>query len=147
MLFGLVSFCLIYPPTEFVSLGWTINNIFGTYFGSEDVQFVQHHLRRTCFTLLAHTFLPFAYVVLYFLKFDTLYVTEADSIVEMVVFVAWNSFVMYALVTPIVSIAVVCYWKQNNWRHHPIANNLRKYCNADANWERVASDVNAELRR
>lgn len=147
MLFVLFTFCLIYPPAEFVSIGLTINNIFGGYFGIEDVEFVQYHLRRTSFTLLAHTFMPFAYVVFYFVKFETLFVTEVSSIWGILIFVAWNSFVTFALTVPFITGAVVYIWKLNNWRRHPIAENLRKYCNADANWERVAADINAEFRR
>lgn len=147
MIFVLLTFCLIYPPTEFVSIGLTINNIFGGYFGIEDVEFVQYHIRRTSFTLLAHTFMPFAYVLFYFIKFETLLVIEASSIFEIFVFVAWNSFVLFALIIPLIAAVVVYCWKLNNWRRHPIAVNLSKYCNADANWERVASDINAEFRR
>lgn len=147
MLFVLFTFCLIYPPAEFVSIGLTINNIFGSYFGIEDVEFVQYHLRRTSFTLLAHTFMPFAYVIFYFIKFETLFITEVSSIWGIVIFVVWNTFVTFALTIPFISGAAVYYSKLNNWRRHPIAENLRKYCNTDVNWERVAADINAEFRR
>lgn len=145
-LFFILSFGIVYPPTEFVSLGLTINHIFSSLLGSEEIEFVQYHLRRTCLTVLVHAFLPFIYVLIYYLKFDNdLFV---HSITESpLAFVVWNPLALGALLAPPFAVALVFYWHQNNWNKHPIVENLRKYSNADRQWERVAADVNAELRR
>lgn len=144
LIFLLFSFCIIYPPTEFVSIGLTINHIFGTLLGAEDIEFVQYHLRRTCFTLIAHTFLPFLYITFYYLKFDDVIEYDANLFIQ---FMCWNSLVIFSLISPMIGIGCVYYWWRNDYERHPIVNNLRKYCNNDNNWERAAADVNAEFRR
>lgn len=144
LVFILFSYCVIYPPTEFVSTGLTINHLFAHFFGSEDIEFVQYHLRRTCLTLVAHSLLPFIYVFCYYFKFEYIFVTETENILR---FAGWNAFVLFAVTVPIVSLAVLYAWSRNDWSGHPIAKNLQKYCNSGDNWDRVAADVNAEYRR
>lgn len=138
LVYFLLSIGIIYPPTEFVSIGLTINNVFGSFLGSIDVGFVQYHLRRTCLTLFIHSILPLFYAIWYYLKFGDL--IEYD-----VYFILWNSFIIFAFVLPIVSICVIYYWCKNNYANHPIAQNLRKY-NRDS-WIQAAVDINTEYRR
>lgn len=144
-IFFIFSFGIVYPPAEFVSIGLTINHIFASILGSEDIEFVQYHLRRTCLTLIVHAFLPLIYICFYYLKFNVL--LEYDAIDAPITFLVWNSLVAFALFAPTAASGLVFYWHQNDWDKHPIVNNLRKYCNADKQWERVAADVNAEFRR
>lgn len=54
----LFSLCFIAPPREFVSAGLTVQNILSSYLGSEDINFVAYHLKRTTVTILLHSFLP-----------------------------------------------------------------------------------------
>ena len=56
--YGLVSLCFVAPPREFVSAGFTVQNIMSSYLGSEDMDFVGYHLKRTTSTLLLHSLLP-----------------------------------------------------------------------------------------
>ena len=56
--YALVSLCFIAPPREFVSAGLTVQNILSSYLGSEDMDFVGYHLKRTTATLLLHSLLP-----------------------------------------------------------------------------------------
>lgn len=148
LIFLLFAFCVIYPPTEFEAIGFTIDNFFGSFFGlGEELEFVQFHLRRTCFVVLVHAFLPLAYVVCYFLKFGIIFITDASTLFDANVFIAWNAFVIFAFTAPIYASAMVFIWHRNNWNRHPIVDNLRKYCNADSSWERVADDINTECRR
>lgn len=144
LVFILFSYCVIYPPTEFVSTGLTINHLFSHFLGSEDIEFVQYHLRRTCITLVAHALLPFIYVILYYVKFEYLFETNTQHVWH---FAAWNAFVIFALTVPIVSAVIAYLWSKDDWKQHPIAKNLQKYCNSGGNWDRVAADVNAEYRR
>lgn len=143
--FFIFSFGIVYPPTEFVSIGLTINHIFASFLASEEIEFVQYHLRRTCLTLIVHAFLPLLYISIYYLKFAVL--LEYDAIDAPLTFIVWNSVVLFGILAPIIATGLVFYWQRNNWDHHPIIGNLRKYCNADKQWERVAADVNAEFRR
>lgn len=50
---------LIYPPTEFVSAGLTIPELFSSVLGSEYNEFVQYHIKRSIVTLFVHSMLPF----------------------------------------------------------------------------------------
>lgn len=144
LVFILFSYCVIYPPTEFVSTGLTLNQLFAHFLGSEEIEFVQYHIRRTCFTLVAHSFLPFLYVFFYYFKFDHIFEYGVDNVLK---FMGWNSFALFALTVPTVTIGIAYYWYQNDWQNHPIAKNLQKYCNSGNEWDRVAADVNAEFRR
>lgn len=53
-----VAVCFIHPPTEFVSAGLTIQNLLGSFLGSEDLNFVYHHIKRTTVTVIIHSLLP-----------------------------------------------------------------------------------------
>ena len=56
--YALVSLCFVAPPREFVSAGLTVQNILSGYLGSEDMDFVGYHLKRTTSTVLLHSLLP-----------------------------------------------------------------------------------------
>lgn len=51
-------FCFVAPPTEFVSAGLTIQNVLSNYLGSEQLHFIEYHMKRTAVTLLVHSILP-----------------------------------------------------------------------------------------
>ncbi|KAG8138647.1 hypothetical protein E2320_001455 [Naja naja] len=55
-----LAVCFVFPPSEFHLAGLTVQNLLGTWLGSEDVAFVHYHLRRGTGTLLAHAALPLA---------------------------------------------------------------------------------------
>lgn len=142
LVFILFSFFIIYPPNEFESIGLTINNVFGSLLGSIDIEFIQYHLRRTCLTLFIHTILPFLYIISYYLKFGTILDYDVRYFVK---FAIWNSFVIFAILLPILSIGIIYVWCKDDFLRHPISENLRKY-NRDS-WLQAAVDINAEYRR
>ena len=51
-------FCFVFTPNEFRSAGVSVQSLLSGWLGSEDVGFIQHHVRRTSATLLAHCALP-----------------------------------------------------------------------------------------
>lgn len=142
LVFLLFALGIIYPPQEFESIGLTINNVFSTFLGCSDIEFVQYQLRRTCLTLFIHTILPTFYVVYYFLKFGDVFEYDVQVFPK---FVLWNLFVIFAIVLPVISAGIIYYWCANDYAKHPIARNLQKY-NRD-NWIQAATDINAEYRR
>lgn len=142
LVYCLFSIGIIYPPTEFVSIGLTINNVFGSILGSIDIEFIQFHFRRTCLTLFIHSILPLFYAIWYYLKFGALIEYDVHFFLK---FIVWNSFIVIAFVLPIVSIGFIYYWCKDDFANHPIAHNLRKY-NRDS-WLQAAVDINAEYRR
>ncbi len=54
----LVSFCFLHPPSEFVSAGLTVQNLLGNFLGSEEMNFVYYHIKRTTATVIIHSLLP-----------------------------------------------------------------------------------------
>ena len=54
----IVSLCFVYPSNEFVQAGFTIQNIFSNFLGSEHLNFTFYHIKRTAVTSLVHAFLP-----------------------------------------------------------------------------------------
>ena len=54
----LVSACLVAPPTEFITAGLTVQNVLSNFLGSEQMNFIQYHIKRTVATLFVHSLLP-----------------------------------------------------------------------------------------
>ena len=54
----LATACFVHPPTEFVSAGLTVQNLLSSFLGSEDLNFVHHHIKRTTATVIIHSLLP-----------------------------------------------------------------------------------------
>jgi len=54
----LVSLCIVCPPTEFINAGLTVQNVLAPMLGSEQMDFVHYHIRRTTSTVLIHAVLP-----------------------------------------------------------------------------------------
>ena len=50
--------CVIVPPTEFISAGLTVQNLFASWLGSEELDFIHYHIRRSTATLLFHSIIP-----------------------------------------------------------------------------------------
>lgn len=142
LVFTLFAFGIIYPPTEFESIGLTINNIFSSILGNVDREFVQYHLRRTCLTLFVHTMLPLLYIVCYYLKFGNLIEYDVQFYAK---FILWNSFIIFAIIVPVISTSIIYFWYKDEWTNHPIVQNLKKY--SRDSWHRAAMDINAEYIR
>lgn len=52
------SLCLIAPPNEFVSAGLTVQNLLSNFLGSEDLNFIYYHIRRSTATVIVHSLFP-----------------------------------------------------------------------------------------
>lgn len=144
LLFALITYCIIYPPLEFVEIGLTVNQLFKNLLGNEDIEFIRYNQRRCCLTLIVHCFIPFTYTALYFLNFDNVWVENGDNVIK---YMVWNSFIITSLVMPLFGLCVGFAWYRNDWSNHPITKTLRKYCNNDNNWHSLATSINDEFRR
>lgn len=56
--YGLVSACFVCPPTEFINAGLTVQTLLASLLGSEQLDFITYHIRRTTATLICHGLLP-----------------------------------------------------------------------------------------
>ena len=57
-LYFVAVLCFVLPPKEFAAAGLTIQNIFSSYLGSEDVDFIGYQVKRTTVTAAVHSVFP-----------------------------------------------------------------------------------------
>ncbi|XP_060565475.1 E3 ubiquitin-protein ligase TM129-like [Ruditapes philippinarum] len=133
---------LVAPPTEFISAGLTIQNVFSNILGSEDINFIYYHIRRTSITLIFHSSLPLCY-----------YIVLGLFAPELQLFTPWLAPAVFQLllVTAITLTSAACllvfYWSRSNWDNHPIAKELGYLGDENSTWRAVAASINIEFRR
>lgn len=134
------SFCFVFPPSAFVSAGLTISNLFDSWLGSEDIQFVLYQLRRTSATVLVHSLLPFGF-------FGGLLLTEGwQEVVLLLQNPLWKFLLCISIILPSLATLKVVNWRRKNWQSHPLVQSLTHYANSGRTWTDVASEINSEFR-
>ncbi|XP_076472348.1 E3 ubiquitin-protein ligase TM129-like [Babylonia areolata] len=136
LIYSFFCLCLVAPPTEFVSAGITIQHIFSGYLGSEDMTFIEYHIKRGAVTAIVHSFIPLGYVVGLGLFAPEVSVWELAG--------GWLLTACIAL--PLGLAACVLFWQRDGWDRHPIANQLAQL-SSGRGWRDVASAINIEFRR
>lgn len=148
---------VLYPPKEFIPIGWTTDqiclNILG--FMSEYRQFIQYHQKRTALTALMHSLLLLLYVSQFAYHFDIEQnlTAEIDGykiqirphysiIFQLVLFLL----IIASLIIPLVVMTIVLYWYWPMWQHHPLTIELQKYAINGQHWQDVATSINDEFR-
>lgn len=101
---------------------------------------MQYHINRSCLTLLVHSLIPIVYFIIYYLYFGIVF---GDSILKYF----WIFLSVLAVILPVGVVALLHYYKRNNWQNHPICQTLQKYSNSGQNWNQVALEINNEFRR
>ncbi|XP_029960680.1 E3 ubiquitin-protein ligase TM129 [Salarias fasciatus] len=138
-----LSVCFVFTPNEFRSAGLTVQNLFQSWLGSEDVGFIQYHVRRTSVTLLVHSALPLGYYLGMSLaapEKELLSVLQVDGV--------WRAFLLLSLCLHLSSWMLVLYWSLSSWSNHPISRALRAHVRpALPGWGAVATSINTEFRR
>ncbi|XP_069033581.1 E3 ubiquitin-protein ligase TM129 isoform X1 [Embiotoca jacksoni] len=138
------SFCFVFTPNEFRSAGFTIQNLFWSWLGSEDVGFIQYHVRRTSTTVLVHSALPLGY-------FLGMCVAAPEKLVDIQQQVSdsWRALLLLlSLCLQLVSWMLVMYWSRCHWSNHPISRALQAHAPPPpSSWGAVASSINTEFRR
>ncbi|XP_060529090.1 E3 ubiquitin-protein ligase TM129 [Cylas formicarius] len=139
----LISFGLIYPPSEFLSAGFTVQQWFGNLLGSEPEHFVRYHIRNSILNLFVYSCLPVLYVILLFV------LGFVDEVSELFIgnTILWSVFASTSIILPLMALLQIQFWRENNFEKHPIVMNLKKFCNNNTHWETVASEINNEYRR
>ncbi|XP_055533932.1 E3 ubiquitin-protein ligase TM129 [Wyeomyia smithii] len=148
--YALLCFCIVYPSTEFVSAGLTVDHVFSSTLGSEAITFVQHHIRRTSLNLMVHSLLPAIYIRVYYMQFDAENDDTSESSVVNSHPLVWAFLVLPAVLLPGLVVAAIYYWSRNQWQNHPIARQLVKFARPDdpfSDWRAVAANINDEFRR
>lgn len=141
LLYGFFGLLFVAPPTEFVAAGLTIQNLFSSFLGSEDMTFVEYHIERTAVTACVHSLLPLGY-----------YIGLGLFAPELSLFAVWDLsgplqlLFSLSLILPLSVALFILYWKQDTWDRHPIAVQLAQLSNGGS-WRAVASAINTEFRR
>lgn len=150
--YALFCFCIVYPSTEFVAAGLTVDHVFASTLGKEALSFVQHHIRRTSLNLMVHSLLPVMYVRVYFMQLER--PESASGVLELnfyapLIFL-WKTFLLSSIVLPVLVALANYYWSRKGWENHPIARRLTKFCDGSdryPDWKAVAASINDEYRR
>lgn len=132
LVYLLFSICVVYPPTEFVTAGFTIPQLSERYLGSENVNFIGYHMKRITLTAFIHSALPLGYIV-------TLYFGGERS--------SWllAGFAGTAILPLLMAYKIVCWWE--NKTRHPAVSPLVAYVSEGSDWRVVAAQLNTEFRR
>lgn len=140
----LVSLCIVCPPTEFISAGLTVQNVLAPLLGSEQMDFVHFHIRRTTSTMLIHALLPIGYYVGMILFGNSI---GSDFLYPWSLPVHWQLYLAASVVVLWLAMAFAVWWSQNAWSYHPLAQRLQCLAPAGHSWRAMASSINTEFRR
>ncbi|KAJ8920307.1 hypothetical protein NQ315_011969 [Exocentrus adspersus] len=142
LIYILLCACIIYPTSECISAGLTIEAIFSNILGAEHVSFTRYHIKKSCLNLFVYSLLPLVYV----LSMCVLDYIEEDVHIFSGFGFLWKLFATTSLALPILSILQIKEWWRNNFELHPLAVNLKKFCNNNSDWRHVAKDLDIEYR-
>lgn len=142
LLYAFFSVCVVAPPSELVSAGLTVQNLFSSYLGSQELHFVLYHMRRTSVTLIVHSLIPLGYYIGFgcCLQENNLFEWEYLQ-------TEWKVYLSLAFLCPITTITIFYCWSLNNWEQHPIAKHLSHIASEGTTWRDVADSINQEFRR
>ncbi|XP_042349106.1 E3 ubiquitin-protein ligase TM129 isoform X1 [Plectropomus leopardus] len=137
------SLCFVFTPNEFRSAGLTVQNLFSSWLGSEDVGFIQYHVRRTSITVLVHSALPLGYYMGMSIAAPEKNLGYIHQVSD-----SWRAFLLLSLCLQLASWTLVIYWSRHHWHNHPISRALQAHIQPPhSSWGSVASSVNTEFRR
>ena len=128
-IFMVCTLCFICPPKEVVAAGLTVQNIFASYLGSEDVSFVQYHIKRTSATILTHSLIPLVYAIGY--QFVSGFSHVNSNI--------WT----VCLIMPMLGFILYLYWMVFGCKFHPLVKTMSAHGRP---WQNVAAQINGEFR-
>jgi len=153
-LYILVVFIIILPPSELISAGFSIQNLFSYFLvENEEISFIRYHIKRISIKYLIHSFLPLGYVFLLLYHCDwssgilnaciNLF-TQTSIILQFILYIC--------LLIPLIISFIVLRWHLNDCYHHPIVRQLRLFIQTnnqqqEQTWHTVESSINTEFRR
>lgn len=129
----LFCICVVYPPTEFVSAGFTIAQLFENTLGSENVNFMGYHMKRMSITVVIHSTLPLGYIFCLWCggeRGQWMLASAAST----------------AIIALLAIYKMVCWWEHDKSKH-PAVKALLPYVTPGSDWRVVAANLNTEFRR
>lgn len=160
----LLAIILIYPPNEMVQLGFTIQTIFSRLLGSEEMFFVEYHVRRVLLTVFIHSFIPLgacnsfssynpfisnkSLILGYYLLLG-FYVPQMNLFNLRMLSISWQIY-LYASSLLALTLTTLCYyWYMNNYEYNPIVKKLKLIASKEensVNWKTIVGRINTEFR-
>lgn len=136
------AFCFVFTPNEFHSAGLTIQNLFSSWLGSEDVVFTQYHIRRTSITVLVHSALPLGYYIGMCIAAPEKNLGYIHQVSH-----SWRAFLLLSVCLQLASWTLIIYWSRHHWHNHPISRALQAHVQPPHfSWGSVATSINSEFR-
>ncbi|XP_026886569.1 E3 ubiquitin-protein ligase TM129 [Electrophorus electricus] len=134
--------CVLFTPNEFRSAGLTVQNIFSEWLGSEDIGFIQYHIKRTTLTFLLHCSLPLGYYI------GMCFAEPEESLIYIhLASPGWQLYFVLSMAFQLLGAAIAFYWSTREWANHPISKTLSTFALPQSSWRAVASSINTEFRR
>lgn len=139
LIYVLLSLCLVVPPNEFRSAGLTIQYVLSSWLGSEELHFVQYHVKRTTATIIFHSGFPIGYYIGL-----GVVCPEYDLFRPWIISSCWLLYLLVSSLLLLGALVWVFYWSREKWSKHPIAVTLSHHSHS---WRAVSSSINIEFRR
>ncbi|KAM9375494.1 E3 ubiquitin-protein ligase TM129 [Pholidichthys leucotaenia] len=140
LVYLVLSLCFVLTPNEFQSAGLTVQNLFSSLLGSEDLDFIRYHIRRSSVTVLLHSGLPLGYFVGMLMAAAENHHYQVSDL--------WRMFQVVSICLHIFCWVLVFYWSRHHWSNHPISKALQAHVHhPHTNWVSMAMAVNTEFRR
>jgi hypothetical protein len=153
-LYLLVVFIIILPPSELISAGFSIQNIFSYFLTeNEEISFIRYHIKRISIKYLIHSFLPLGYVLLLLYYSDwSLGIVNACIVLFTQTSIILRFILFICLLIPFITSFIVLKWHLNDCHMHPIVRQLRSFIQSnnqqpEQTWHAVESSINTEFRR
>ncbi|CAF3436428.1 unnamed protein product [Rotaria sp. Silwood1] len=153
-LYIIIVFIIILPPSELISAGLSIENIFSYFLAeNEEISFIRYHIKRISIKCLVQSFLPLGYVflLLYYCDWSLGFInacinlfTQTPTIFQLILY--------SCVLIPIITSLIVLRWHLNDCYMHPIVRQLRLFIQTnnqqqEQTWHTVESSINTEFRR
>ncbi|CAF1015953.1 unnamed protein product [Adineta steineri] len=153
-LYILVVFIIILPPSELITAGFSIQNIFSYFLvENEEITFIRYHIKRISAKCFIHSLLPLGYIFLLLYHCNWSYgivsacyslFTDTPIILRFIIYIC--------LLIPIVTSLIILQWHLNDCYRHPIVRQLRLFIQPnnqqqEQTWHTVESSINTEFRR
>jgi hypothetical protein len=153
-LYILIVFIIILPPSELITAGFSIENIFSYFLvETEEISFIRYHIKRISIKHLVHSLLPFGYVLLllYYSDWSSGLINACLNLFTQT-FIILRIILFICLLLPIVTSFIVFRWHINDCYMHPIVRQLRLFIQTnnpqqEQTWHTVESSINTEFRR
>ena len=121
--------------------GLTVADLFSSWLGSEDVQFVDYHVRRTFATVIVHSLLPLGFFA------GLLVVQGYRVLLALLNSPPWVAVFALSILFPVFQLARVWSWRRNFWENHPLMKSLAAWAVQDRTVREVTALINAEFRQ